>query len=116
MLPAYIPSKKRNGPFADASLGDAGARRKLTSTIAALRSDLAVALGRPGLDTLDGPDNHEISYTRFGPGASLASHVDEHHEEQKGRAGWSRPTRQSISWLVYLNDLDWDAGADGGHL
>ncbi|KAL7545219.1 hypothetical protein ACHAWF_008567 [Thalassiosira exigua] len=116
VLPAYIPSRKRDGPFVSPTLGDYDARKKLTSTIAALRSDLAVALGRPGLDTPDGGDNHEISYTRFGPGALLARHVDEHHEEVKGRAGWSRPTRRSVSWLVYLNEEDWDAERDGGEL
>jgi hypothetical protein len=63
-----------------------------------------------------GMDGHEVSYTRFGPGAYLARHVDEHHEEVKGRAGWSRPTRRSLSWLVYLNEDDWDVEVDGGEL
>lgn len=116
VLPAYIPSQKKNGPFVSGTLGDVDGRKQLTSTIAALRSDLAIALGRPGLDTPDGGDNHEISFTRFGAGAMLARHVDEHHEEVKGRAGWSRPTRRSISWLVYLNEEDWDANSDGGNL
>ncbi|KAL9189301.1 hypothetical protein ACHAXT_011791 [Thalassiosira profunda] len=116
VLPAYVPSKKQNGPFVSPTLGDVDGRKKLTSTIAALRSDLATQLGRPGLDTPDGGDNHEISFTRFGPGAMLARHVDEHHEEVKGRAGWSRPTRRSISWLIYLNEEDWDANTDGGEL
>eukprot|EP00804_Cyclotella_cryptica_P012828 CCRYP_010605-RA/>CCRYP_010605-RA protein AED:0.00 eAED:0.00 QI:133/-1/1/1/-1/1/1/89/374 len=115
VLPAYIPSQKKNGPFVSGTLGDVEGRRELTSTVASLRSDLARALGRPGLDTPDGGDNHEISFTRFGPGAMLARHVDEHHEELKGRPGWSRPTRRSISWLIYLNDQDWDH-SDGGHL
>lgn len=116
VLPAYIPSQKCFGPFVSTTLGDADARRDLTSTIAQLRYDLAKGLERPGLDTPDGPDNHEISFTRFGPGANLARHVDEHHEEVKGRAGWSKPTRRSISWLVYLNEADWDADRDGGEL
>lgn len=71
------------------------------STVTALRSDLARALGRPGFDTPDGGDNHEISFTHFGPGAMLAHHVDEHHEKLKGQAGWSHPMRRSISWLIY---------------
>lgn len=116
VLPAYVPSKKRDGPFVSSTLGDVDGRRRLTSTIAALRSDLARSLDRPGLDTPDGGDNHEISFTRFGPGAMLARHVDEHHEEVKGRAGWSRPTRRSISWLIYLNEEGWDADSDGGQL
>jgi len=115
VLPAYIPSKKINGPFVSSTLGDVGARKQLTATIAALRSDLAQGLDRPGILTPDRPDNHEISFTRFGPGALLPRHIDEHHEEVKGRAGWSRPTRRSISWLVYLNEADWD-DSDGGKL
>jgi len=114
VLPAYIPSKKKNGPFVS-TIGNIDHRKKLIHRISELRSDLAVALDRPGLDTPDGPDNHEISYTRFGPGALLSRHVDEHHEEVKGKAGWSRPTRRSISWLIYLNEPDW-ADNDGGHL
>ena len=116
VLPAYIPSQKRDGPFVSTTLGDADARRDLTTTIAQLRYELSKGLDRPGLDTPDGPNNHEISFTRFGPGANLARHVDEHHEELKGRAGWSKPTRRSISWLVYLNEKDWDADIDGGEL
>lgn len=116
VLPAYIPSKRKDGPFVSPTLGDVDGRVKLTSTIASLRTDLARSLGRPGIDTPDGADNHEISYTRFGPGAMLARHVDEHHEEVKGRAGWSRPTRRSISWLIYLNEEDWDGEKDRGHL
>ena len=60
------------------------------------------------------------SYTRYGPGAFLARHTDEHHAELKrgGRAPASgaavAPTRRSVSWLVYLNDA-WSA-ADGGAL
>ncbi|KAL7444064.1 hypothetical protein ACHAXM_009279 [Skeletonema potamos] len=116
VLPAYIPSQKKAGPFLSTTLGDVGARQKLTTVITALRSDLSKGLDRPGIDVLDyGGDNHEISFTRFGPGAQLARHIDEHHEELKGRVGWSRPTRRSLSWLVYLNE-DWDANNDGGCL
>mmetsp|Transcript_3263 Transcript_3263/g.4896 ORF Transcript_3263/g.4896 Transcript_3263/m.4896 type:complete len:382 (-) Transcript_3263:1313-2458(-) len=116
VLPAYIPSQKKAGPFLSTTLGDVDARQKLTTTITALRSDLAKGLDRPGIDVLDyGNDNHEISFTRFGPGALLARHIDEHHEECKGRVGWSRPTRRSLSWLVYLNE-DWDANNEGGCL
>ena len=116
VLPAYIPSQKKAGPFLSTTLGDVDARQKLTTKITALRSDLAKGLDRPGIDALDyGDDNHEISFTRFGPGALLARHIDEHHEECKGRVGWSRPTRRSLSWLVYLNE-DWNANNDGGCL
>ena len=116
VLPAYIPSKKIDGPFVSKTLGDSDARRDMTSAIANLRTELAKGLERPGLDTPDTPNNHEISFTRFGPGASLARHNDEHHEELKGVRGWSTPTRRSISWLVYLNEADWDVERDGGTL
>lgn len=49
VLPAYIPSKKINGPFVSSTLGDVGARKQLTATIAALRSDLAQGLVRDQL-------------------------------------------------------------------
>jgi hypothetical protein len=41
---------------------------------------------------------------------------DEHHEEIKGVDGWSKPTRRSISWLIYLNDVEWDSRKYGGQL
>jgi hypothetical protein len=89
--------------------------------LANVRSELAYNLNRPKLDrgaatTMYGYGSTEISYTRFGPGAFLKRHVDEHHEELKGVAGWSKPTRRSISWLIYLNDPDWDGRRDGGRL
>jgi Rps23 Pro-64 3,4-dihydroxylase Tpa1-like proline 4-hydroxylase len=124
VLPSYIPSKNISGPFVNLELGDAVARKQLTANIKSLRQELAISLNRPGLivepsileNEFAGMDGHEVSYTRFGPGAYLARHVDEHHEEVKGRAGWSRPTRRSLSWLVYLNEDDWDVEVDGGEL
>ena len=124
VLPSYVPSKNISGPFVNVELGDAVARKQLTANIKSLRHELAISLNRPGLilespmqeDEFAGMDGHEVSYTRFGPGAYLARHVDEHHEEVKGRAGWSRPTRRSLSWLVYLNEDDWDVEVDGGEL
>lgn len=124
VLPSYVPSKNISGPFVNIELGDAGARKQLATKIKSLRHELAISLNRPGLllepsiqeNEFAGMDGHEVSYTRFGPGAFLARHVDEHHEEVKGRAGWSRPTRRSLSWLVYLNEDDWDVDVDGGEL
>ena len=103
-------------------LGDAGLRHgTFASIMGGLRSDLARNLGRPMLETgasvtSYGKGSTEISYTRFGPGAYLKRHVDEHHEELKGRRGWEKPTRRSISWLIYLNDHDWDPAVHGGSL
>eukprot|EP00978_Attheya_sp_CCMP212_P038311 scaffold188673_cov24-Attheya_sp.AAC.1 len=84
-----------------------------------LRTDLAKQLNRPALDrgistTAYGSGSTEISYTRFGPGAFLKRHIDEHHEELKGKRGWEKPTRRSVSWLVYLNEDDWDPELHGG--
>lgn len=117
VCPAYIPSQQLLGPFVNDALGNGEARRKLTKTIAQVRSELSTQLDRPGMTALpDGLYNHELSYTRFGPGAYLKRHTDEHHEELKGTAGWSKPTRRSLSWLVYLNEPDWNAQHDGGYL
>lgn len=137
VLPAYIPSAKRAGPWADATIGDAAARLRFASRIDALRLALAESLGRSALDapaaregvappTPAAPRSlaalasklSEISYTRFGPGASLRRHVDEHHEALKGPRGWdpARPTRRSVSWLVYLNNGEWDPAVNGGAL
>jgi len=103
------------------ALGDWSVRQRFGAQMAAVRSDLARELNRPQLaqgvaaSNRYGNGSTEISYTRFGPGAFLKRHVDEHHEELKGRAGWQQPTRRSVSWLVYLNE-DWHGERDGGQL
>ena len=122
---AFDPSKDRQvlrlGPWSNAALGDSGARRAFAGRIGAVRLALSESMGRPRLAagqsvSAYGSGSTEISYTRFGPGASLRRHIDEHHEELKGKSGWAKPTRRSVSWLVYLNE-GWDPdGADGGAL
>lgn len=102
-------------------LGDYALRQRFGTLMASVRKELAYHLDRPELDqgaatTMYGYGSTEISYTRFGPGAFLKRHVDEHHEELKGVAGWSKPTRRSVSWLIYLNDPDWNGSRDGGQL
>jgi hypothetical protein len=102
-------------------LGHWQTRASLGNRMAALRTDLAFHLDRPHLDqglavNKYGAGSTEISYTRFGPSAFLKRHVDEHHEEIKGLAGWSQPTRRSVSWLVYLNEPDWVPSTHGGQL
>ncbi len=96
-------------------------RKRFGNLMGAVRSELAYNLNRPNLakgaaTTMYGHGSTEISYTRFGPGAFLKRHVDEHHEELKGVDGWNKPTRRSVSWLIYLNDADWDGRKDGGQL
>lgn len=89
----------------------------MAGVVGALRADLGQQLDRPGLGSFPlERGSTEISYTRFGPGAYLKRHLDEHHEELKGVRGWETPTRRSVSWLVYLNEPDWDAQDDGGEL
>lgn len=125
VMPAFFPSRKAQGPWGDAALGDGAARRRLAARIASLRDALAVGLDRPGLVSATSPATRtvpslrglaqalgEISYTRYAPGASLRRHVDEHHEELKGDAGWVKLSRRSVSWLVYLNE-EWNDSAGG---
>ena len=97
--------------------------KKFANLMASVRQELATNLKRPQLAAPNsaavnkyGIGSTEISYTRFGPGAFLKRHVDEHHEELKGRDGWLKPTRRSISWLIYLNEPDWNGSRDGGRL
>ena len=120
----FDPSKDRAvlrlNQWKDQSIGTWDTRQRFGNRMAALRADLAYHLDRPRLDTglavtKFGNGSTEISYTRFGPGAFLKRHVDEHHEELKGRAGWAGPTRRSISWLIYLNE-DWNGRTNGGQL
>jgi hypothetical protein len=120
----FDPSKDRAvlrlQQWKDESIGTWETRRRFGNRMAALRSDLAYNLNRPHLDegvaiSKYGSGSTEISYTRFGPGAFLRRHVDEHHEELKGTDGWSKPTRRSISWLIYLNE-EWNGKRDGGQL
>jgi hypothetical protein len=93
-----------------------------------LREDLASGLCRPTLSDAGrgqsggggGGGNgdalrHEMTYNWYEPGAKLGRHLDEHHEETKGTKGWMRPSRRSVTWLVYLND-DWHAEEEGGTL
>jgi len=104
-----------------ADSGDYATRQKFGDLISRVRGELSYNLNRPKLSTGEavsryGIGSTEISYTRFGPGAFLKRHVDEHHEELKGPDGWSKPTRRSISWLIYLNDSNWDGKTEGGQL
>jgi hypothetical protein len=99
----FDPSKDRTvlklSQWKNTALGDWSVRQQFSARIRDLRSDLSLNLQRPGLvqgtsiSSYGGEGSTEISYTRFGPGAYLKRHVDEHHEELKGTAGWVKPTR-----------------------
>jgi len=111
---AFDRSVLRESQFSDWSLGDGTSRREFGAELARLKLALAEALDRPSLVSAEA-HRDEASYTRFGPGAALRKHVDEHHEDLKGRDGWRETSRRSISWLCYLNE-QWDADAFGGQL
>ena len=97
-----------------ADAGDVAARAAFGERLAALRSEARRALGRPTLGSRGAAAGDETTYNWYEPLASLKRHIDERHEEVKGREGWRLPTRRSVTWLVYLND-GW-ADADGGAL
>ena len=82
--------------------------------LSGLRRSLAGPLDRPSLadDSLE----HEIYYSISGPGAGLPRHLDERHEELKGRKGYLKRSRRSLSWLLYLSDANWNSAEDGGQI
>ena len=120
----FDPSKDRAvlklDRWRNKKLGNWELRKMFGQKMARVRAQLSENLGRPKLDSGHSVSDYgygstEISYTRFGPGAFLKRHIDEHHEELKGKDGWSKPTRRSVTWLIYLNE-DWDAEKHGGQL
>lgn len=136
-MPSFSASKGTDGPWADFSIGDGAARRRFRDRMRELRSTLATSLTGRATLAADAGRTHEMSYTRYGPGARLPRHTDEHHAELKRahsvasgdenikRLGSSRAgttavaelgTRRSVTWLVYLNDDDWHTPTDGGAL
>lgn len=86
---------------------------KVYHTIKQLRFDLSLLLDRPTLadDTLA----HEVYLSISSAGARLPRHLDERHEEIKGRLGWLSSSRRSLSWLIYLTDEGWSS-SNGGQL
>lgn len=79
-----------------------------------VRLGLARVMNRPTM--ADITLGHESYFSRSLEGASLARHMDEHHEETKGRRGWTTSSRRSVSWLLYLSDFEWDVASNGGAL
>ena len=84
--------------------------RQLQQKISSLRKNLSLHLNRPTLQ------EEEMYYSVSLTGSSLKRHLDERHEELKGRRGWLTPTRRSLSWLIYLSDDNWDSDRQGGQL
>ena len=102
-------------------LGDFHARLRLLKLMGSVRNELANSLDRPNLNrgyagSLCGYGCTDITYSRLGPGAGVKRHVDERHEERKGSFGWMDPTRKSLTWVLYINDTNWDGKIHGGQL
>lgn len=64
----------------------------------------------------DGDLAHETYLSLGKVGTLLPRHVDERHEETKGRLGWLSNSRRSISWLIYLSTPDNWSSSNGGAL
>ena len=68
-MPSFYASKGTDGPWVDPALGDAVARARFKSRMTDLRSQLSTrCIGRPTL-AIDTTHTHEVSYSRYGPGA-----------------------------------------------
>ncbi len=115
IMPSF--SSSGDGPFVDKSVGNFELRQSLKFKMAEVKAFLAKGLSdRPTL-AFDTERTHEMEYLRYGEGAFLGRHVDEHHLELKRPNGSKlklkdNASRRSVTWLIYLND-DWieeDAG------
>lgn len=87
---------------------DSAVMKRISDKIQDLRHDVASVLNRP---TMNEPTyEHECYYSKSTVGASLKRHMDERHEETKGPRGWMLSSRRSVSWLIYLSDVDIQGG------
>eukprot|EP00548_Thalassiothrix_antarctica_P008534 CAMPEP_0194141088 /NCGR_PEP_ID=MMETSP0152-20130528/10575_1 /TAXON_ID=1049557 /ORGANISM="Thalassiothrix antarctica, Strain L6-D1" /LENGTH=448 /DNA_ID=CAMNT_0038839611 /DNA_START=326 /DNA_END=1672 /DNA_ORIENTATION=+ len=120
-MPSFSKSTGADGPFVNPDVGNYEARQRLKARMAQVKAESCAGLyDRPSMVNL-GDKTHEMEYLRYGAGASLQRHTDEHHIEllyPGGSARSKKPTasRRSITWLIYLNDLNWNADTDGGQL
>ena len=79
VMPSFFASKGTDAPFVDASVADVAARQRFKARVATLKTALGNDLsGRPSL-LAEGAQTHEMAYTRYGVGARLGRHTDEHH-------------------------------------
>ena len=88
--------------------------RDIPSRIRQLQVALSNTLNRPTM--MDTSLSHECYYSKSEVGSRLPRHMDERHEELKGAKGWLRPSRRSLSWLIYLSDPNWTLEEHGGAL
>jgi hypothetical protein len=90
-------------------------RKGIPSLLQQLQLELSHLLQRSTM--ADVTLNHECYYSLSKVGSFLPRHMDERHEELKGAQGWLRPSRRSMSWLIYLSEpADWDISQNGGAL
>ena len=79
VMPSFFASKGTDGPWVDPNVGDSAARARFKYRMAELKSELSTTcIGRPTLAS-QAEHTHEMGYTRYGPGAFLPRHTDEHH-------------------------------------
>ena len=71
---------------------------KVKTKLDEMRVALASSLDRPTM--ADEALPHELYYSISRKGAFLKRHMDERHEELKGRNGYLLPSRRSLSFLV----------------
>jgi len=122
IMNSFSSSSSSFGPFADPAVGNFEARQSFKAKMATVKAYLASELRqcRPTLADDEG-QTHEMEYLRYGAGACLPRHTDEHHVELQRPNGSRLPkkpnaSRRSVTWMVYLNNKDWDAVEDGGQL
>jgi len=121
IMTSFSKRTGQEGPFVDATIGNIEIRQTLKARMAQIKASLTTRLyDRPTLAS-NVPQTHEMEYLRYGQGAYLQRHTDEHHIELQYAGGSARSkkpnaTRRSITWMVYVNEPDWDVGRDGGQL
>ena len=119
IMPSFYKSSKTDGPFVDPSVGNFALRQRFKARMAQVKAYLAQNLDdRPTLAN-DWPQTHEMEFLRYGVGARLQRHTDEHHVEIQRPNGSRLPkkpnaTRRSVTFIVYLDD-EWRED-DGGEL
>mmetsp|Transcript_26353 Transcript_26353/g.29161 ORF Transcript_26353/g.29161 Transcript_26353/m.29161 type:complete len:490 (-) Transcript_26353:13-1482(-) len=120
IMPSFAAGGGNLGPFADSTVGEFDVRQRFKAKMASVKALLSEELtGRPTLVD-DERQTHEMEYLRYGAGAFLQRHTDEHHVELKRPNGSRLPkkpnaSRRSVTWMVYLNE-EWETATDGGQL
>jgi len=119
IMPSFYKSSRTDGPFVDPNVGNFALRQRFKARMAEVKAYLAQNLEeRPTLAN-DWPQTHELEFLRYGVGARLQRHTDEHHVEIQRPNGSRLPkkpnaTRRSVTFIAYLDD-EWKED-DGGEL